>query len=135
MAKSAKRQQQALEDRKYKKVIAHLEMLGAAYCRATDIPPTQACLVTVPGEAPGEVKYWFDHFTDRINDQTAHPDVRSLMSLAIELSEAYRAENTEMIKEWAGAISDFLTRYEAKTDSKKPEDAVESPKAESTAQG
>lgn len=110
--KSAKRMLQRAEDVRNKKVMYALETMGAAYCKMTDISPTEAVLRVKSDEKTQELLYWFENHGPRINDQTAHGDVLAMLDLSKAIVTARRTQDAALLEEALGALEVFVKRYE-----------------------
>lgn len=118
--KSFARMKKRAEEARMKKVMYALETLGAAYCKETDILPTEACLKVKPDEKTGELMYWFTHYKDRIDMQEAHPDVEALFGVANALCIARKGKDQELLDEALDALETFMKRYEEPADAGTP---------------
>lgn len=116
--KSLKRQIKESEERRSQKLLYRLDALMAAYTKATNIDPTQACLIMEELPIDEQVKtgkrmkYYFMHHEPKINDQTAHPDVKYLMLAAMHLTQARKQGDNESILGIVDEMAVFLKRYE-----------------------
>lgn len=110
--KSHKRFAEEQEMKRNKRLIAHVEALGAAYAKVSEIHPTECCLMVE--EIPGPVKklkYWYDKHEPKVNDQLAHPHVKFLFNQANAIYESQQSENPEMLKVAVENIVKFIGVY------------------------
>ena len=110
--KSFARMKKRAEEARMKKVMYALETLGAAYCKETDILPTEACLRVKPDEGTGELLYWFEHSGPRINDQTAHPHVQFLVNSVYALIAAKKLKDIKAEEDIVSELERFVEEYE-----------------------
>lgn len=116
--KSLNRQLKDADTKRMTRLLYQMDVLAAAYAKNCNIHPTQCCIVVeeLPADEQkkkGErLKYYFMHHEPKINDQTAHPDVKILMSTAMILTEAHKTNDQAAITEVLGDLTTFMQRYE-----------------------
>lgn len=116
--KSLKRQITDLETKKMTKLLYQMDILAAAYARSCQIHPTECCIVVEelpPDEQKKKdkrLKYYFMHHEPKVNDQSAHPDVKILMSTAMILTDAHKKNDQATIQEVLNDLTTFMQKYE-----------------------
>lgn len=82
--------------REANKLAKHLEIMGSAYCQATDVPPTEVVLMSEDLK-DGTKRYWYTRFDDKPNVADCHPDIKRLFDTAYAINEAKVANDQEML--------------------------------------
>lgn len=101
-----------LKKRKAALLGAHLERLGAAFCRDVPIEPKDAVLVS-KHEEDGSTKYWFERKLEKPNMSELHPDVK------VTFDAAYRQVwGPPFTEEELAALKDVMEKYKKDFDEK-----------------
>lgn len=120
------------KQREAQKLAKHLEIMGAAYCKATDIPPAEVTLVSRE-EEDGTRRYWYARFDKAPNLEECHPDIRYLFQLAMEIDRTNSAKNTEGVAKGVELLCKFV-QYIGKEAANDDIKAVEEAKAKAEAE-
>lgn len=121
--------------REANKLAHHLEAMGAAYCRATDIPPSRVTLMSETLK-DGTRRYWYTEFTDKPNLADCHPDIQKMFDTAFALVNAHKAKDQEQVKlaiDVMAGLVDFIGAEASKDDIEAVERAKEEAEAKQNA--
>lgn len=95
------------KEREATKLAKHLEIMGAAYCKATDIPPAEVTLMSETLK-DGTRRYWYARFDAAPNLAECHPDIRRLFELAMEITRAADLKNEEAVAQGVEMLRSFV---------------------------
>src|SRR5690348_5264668 len=94
--KSAARQKREAMDRQVSKMKSHIEMLGAAFCKETDLLPSQTCLRTDMATdefgRPAGLKYWFEKLELKKVDDVREPELKEMFHLLLCVQKGFDAK-------------------------------------------
>lgn len=96
-------------EREANKLAKHIELMGAAYCRATDIPPTEVTLVSRT-EEDGTRRYWYERFDKRPDLTELHPDIKNMFDIAMELTRASDAKDEAGVADGVTLLTAFVKK-------------------------
>lgn len=97
------------KEREANKLAKHLELMGAAYCQATDIPPTEVTLLSEKVD-DNTRRYWYARFDTPPNLNECHPDIRSLFELAIDINRAKEEKNDTAVAQGVDLLCALVNR-------------------------
>lgn len=118
-------------ERESAKLAKHLEIMGAAYAKATDVPPTEVALMSETLK-DGTRRYWYTRFDTKPNLDECHPDIRRLFELAMEIKRAADLKNEAAVTQGVSMLCEFV-KYIGKGAIDDDLKAVERAKAEAEA--
>lgn len=95
------------KEREATKLAKHLEIMGAAYSRATDIPPTEVTLMSETLK-DGTRRYWYTRFDEKPNLSECHPDIRRLFELAMEIKRAADLKREDAVAQGVAMLCEFV---------------------------
>lgn len=93
--------------RETQKLAKHLELMGAAYCRATDIPPAEVTLMSETLK-DGTRRYWYARFDTRPDLNECHPDIRRLFEIGTEIARAKATGSPSDVEVGVQVLVDFI---------------------------
>jgi len=97
------------KSREATKLAKHLELMGSAYCRATDIPPTEVTLMSETLK-DGTRRYWYARFDAAPNLNECHPDIRSMFEIATEIARAKSDGTADDVSRGVDMLVAFVDR-------------------------
>lgn len=97
------------KEREAQKLAKHLELMGAAYSQATDIPPTEVTLLSET-LSDGTRRYWYARFDTAPNLNECHPDIRLLFELAVDINRARDEKNDAAVAQGVDMLCALVKR-------------------------
>ena len=119
MTRSLSRRLRVIATKGDKKLQHHLETMGGAYAKETEIHPSGVCLVheisektSQDGLKTKQTRYWYEHHSDRAKITNSHPDIIWLSELAMEIIFARRGGFNDDVTKGLDLLETFVTKYE-----------------------
>lgn len=112
-SRSPKNQLARQQKRNLLKYQQHLEVMGAAFCKATDLKPEETCLrVAMTHDErglPSGAKYWYEKNEVRTLDKMDLQEAGDMIDLLRAVLEVH--EKPEEMKELVTSIKTLVDRY------------------------
>lgn len=112
------RQVQRAHNKQFVKLKQHIEKLGAAFCKETDLLPHQTCLrvdtVQTEDGTPAGMKYWYEKNELKKIDDLREPELKEMFHLLLSVQKGF--DGKEDLSQVIEFIRDFTSRYEKNDD-------------------
>lgn len=103
MTKSFNRQIKLMQGRKALKLVSHIERLGAAFCKQTNLNPEEVVLLSAERPLGGH-KYWYEKRSEHKTDD----EVKYMFSMLTAIAEVKDGQQLGSI---VADVRDFINLY------------------------